>query len=78
MLVQYRKNLRRLSPLWTQAAELGRCGNVVVAVRGADDMLNQLELAVTSLMEKGVLVERARQEVLDLKASLSEYSIHKL
>ena len=50
----------------------------MVAVRGADDMLNQLELAVTSLMEKGVLVERARQEVLDLKASLSEYSIHKL
>ncbi|KAK3734946.1 hypothetical protein RRG08_038970 [Elysia crispata] len=71
MLVQYRKHLRRLSPLWAQASELGRCGNVVVALRAADDMLNRLELAVTCLMEKGVLVERARQEVLDLKASLN-------
>ncbi|GFR59243.1 hypothetical protein ElyMa_001789400 [Elysia marginata] len=71
MLVQYRKHLKRLSPLWAQASELGRCGNVVVALRAADDMLGRLEQTVTSLMDKSVLVERARQEVLDLKASLS-------
>ncbi|RUS91844.1 hypothetical protein EGW08_000415 [Elysia chlorotica] len=71
MLVQYRKSLKRLSPLWAQASDLGRCGNMAVALRAADDMLNRLELAVTCLMEKSVVVEKARQDVLDLKASLN-------
>ncbi|GFO49131.1 hypothetical protein PoB_007563600 [Plakobranchus ocellatus] len=70
MLVQYRKHLRTLGPLWSQASELGRCGNVIVSPRAADEMLNRLEMAVSCLMEKGVQVERARQEMLDLKASL--------
>lgn len=72
VLAQYRQQLRKIASLLAQMTNLGQCD--MMLSKDAEGMIDRLEKAVAQLMDKEVLVEKAKQAVLDLKMVLGECS----